>query len=473
MMHDNDVAVDQRGMTETDLRDLAELVGERFNEDIQVRRLHSCDELVTTEGSETVAAVVYAETVEDVQQLMRFAYQREIPVITRGAGTGVSGGAHGIDGAIALSLERMNKIISINPDDEMAVVEPGVINAQLNDAAAQYGFMYAPDPASYQRSTIGGNVATNAGGLRCAKYGVTRDSVRALDVVLADGTLISTGSPTFKGVAGYDLTSLFVGSEGTLGVVVSATVRLRYLSETIHTVAAFFDDFVVASEAVLEIGRGRIQPSILEIMDVGTMAALDEAHGSDLCARGQALLLIQTDGFGADREAAAITDILGRTATEIISTLTAADPSEALALVDLRRHSRGDNTETVVRVGEDVAVPKSQLVNYVHRIYQIAEKYNVLTKVVAHAGDGNLHPTFWIDADDYAAGGMDRLDQALDESIKAALDFNGTITAEHGIGSYKLRWLGWEQAPEVQRLQREIKNVFDPKNILNPGRAIL
>ncbi|MFC0581594.1 FAD-binding oxidoreductase [Micrococcoides hystricis] len=473
MTTDQQTDTQPRGLNEETLAQLAELTGERFSGEAEILRQHSCDELVTTEDSETVAAVVYAETVDDVQQVMRFAYEHDIPVITRGAGTGVSGGAHGITGAIALSLERMNRIISINPDDEMAVVEPGVINAQLNDAAAEHGFMYAPDPASYQRSTIGGNIATNAGGLRCAKYGVTRDSVRALDVVLADGTLISTGSPTFKGVAGYDLTSLFVGSEGTLGVVVSATVRLRYLSETIHTVAAFFEDFVTASEAVLAIGRGRVQPSILEIMDLGTMAALDEAHGSDLSARGKALLLIQTDGFGADREAEAITAILQESATEIISTLTASDPSEALALVDLRRHSRGDNTETVVRVGEDVAVPKSQLVNYVHRIYEIADKYNVLTKVVAHAGDGNLHPTFWIDADDYATGGMSRLDQALDESIRAALDFNGTITAEHGIGSYKLRWLGWEQSPEVQKLQRQIKEVFDPKNILNPGRAIL
>lgn len=455
------------------LPELRELVGDRLMLEPALLKAYSIDEHVDQTLPETVAAVVYAETVEDVQELMRFANEREIPVITRGSGTGVSGAVHGLDGAIVLAMERMNKILDINPDDEMAVVQPGVINAQLNDAVAEYGFMYAPDPASYLTSTIGGNVATNAGGLRCAKYGVTRDSVRALEVVLADGTLIKTGSPTFKGVAGYDLTSLFVGSEGTLGVVVSATVRLRYLSEKIHTVAAFFDDFVLASEAVLEIARVRVQPSILEIMDDGTMAALDAAHGSTLLERGKALLLIQTDGFGADREAQRITEVLERTASTVISTLTADDPSEAVALVELRRHSRGDNTPTVVRVGEDVAVPKSKLVNYVLRIKEIATKYNVYTKVVAHAGDGNLHPTFWIDAEEVATGGMERLDGALDESIRAALDFNGTITAEHGIGSYKLRWLAWEHDETVQSLQRQIKQVFDPKNILNPGRAIL
>ena len=207
-------------------------------------------------------------------------------MVARGAGTGVSGGAHASEGCVVLSLERMNRILDLNPDDETAVVEPGVVNADLNAAAAVHGLMYAPDPASFRMSTIGGNVATNAGGLRCAKYGVTRDSVLALDVVLADGSLIHTGHQTFKGVAGYDLTGLFVGSEGTLGIVVGVTVRLKYLPREVHTIAAFYPDFRSAAAGVLAVGKARVQPAIMELLDGGSLAQLDEIHGSDLAARG-------------------------------------------------------------------------------------------------------------------------------------------------------------------------------------------
>jgi glycolate oxidase len=244
-------------------------------------------------------AVVFAGSVADVQAVVRLCGAQGVSVVARGAGTGVSGGAHASRNSVVLSLERMNRILDVNPDDETAVVEPGVINAALNEAAAEHGLMYAPDPASFRSSTIGGNVATNAGGLRCAKYGVTRDSVLALDVVLADGSLIHTGHQTFKGVAGYDLTGLFVGSEGTLGIVVGATVRLKYLPRDVHTVAAFYPDFRQAAAGVLAVGRARVQPAIMELLDGGTLAQLDEIHGSDLSSRGRSLLLIQTDGFGA------------------------------------------------------------------------------------------------------------------------------------------------------------------------------
>ena len=203
-------------------------------------------------------AVIRAESVGEVQQVLRWASRTGTAVVPRGAGTGVSGGAHATAGALVLSLERMNRILEIRPEDEIARVEPGVINADLSTAAAEYGLMYAPDPASYRISTVGGNVATNAGGLRCAKYGVTRDSVLSLDVVLADGTLITTGQQTFKGVAGYDLTSLFTGSEGTLGVVVGITVRLRYLPVKVCTLVAFFPDLASAAAGVLAVGRARV-----------------------------------------------------------------------------------------------------------------------------------------------------------------------------------------------------------------------
>ncbi|WP_320537517.1 FAD-binding oxidoreductase [Pseudarthrobacter sp. IC2-21] len=415
-------------------------------------------------------AVVFPRTVPEVQAAVRLCAAQGVSVVARGAGTGVSGGAHASRNCIVLSLERMNRILDLNADDETAVVEPGVVNAALNEAAAEYGLMYAPDPASFRTSTIGGNVATNAGGLRCAKYGVTRDSVLALDVVLADGSLIHTGHQTFKGVAGYDLTGLFVGSEGTLGIVVGVTVRLKYLPRDIRTVAAFYPDFRQAAAGVLAVGRARVQPAIMELLDGGTLAQLDHLHGSDLSSRGRSLLLIQTDGFGAAAEADVVRSVLAAGGATVSTESTA----EAEQLVELRRNSRGVEVDDQYRVGEDVAVPRSRLVDYVAALEDLAAKHHVKLKVVAHAGDGNLHPTFWIDRQDNAvdADAMERLNLALDASVVAALDMGGTITGEHGVGQYKLRWLGLEQPEPVRELQRSIKALFDPAGILNPGKAI-
>lgn len=415
-------------------------------------------------------AVVFPESVADVQTVVRACAGTGVAIVARGAGTGVSGGAHATKNCIVLSLERMDRILALNPDDETAVVEPGVVNAVLNDAAADHGLMYAPDPASFRTSTIGGNVATNAGGLRCAKYGVTRDSVLALDVVLADGSLIHTGHQTFKGVAGYDLTGLFVGSEGTLGIVVGVTVRLKYLPRDVHTVAAFYPDFRQAAAGVLAVGKARVQPAIMELLDGGTLAQLDDIHGSDLTARGRSLLLIQTDGFGAAAEAQVVRDVLLAGGAAV----TTEASEEAERLVELRRHSRGVEVDDEYRVGEDVAVPRSRLVDYVAALDAMASDHGVHLKVVAHAGDGNLHPTFWIDrtggsVDTVALG---RLQRVLDESITAALAMGGTITGEHGVGQYKLRWLGQEQPEPVREIQRRIKELFDPEGILNPGKAI-
>ncbi|KRE88923.1 FAD-binding oxidoreductase [Arthrobacter sp. Soil764] len=415
-------------------------------------------------------AVVFPESVADVQAVVKACADSGVDIVPRGAGTGVSGGAHATRNCIILSLERMNRILAVNPDDETAVVEPGVVNAVLNEAVAAHGLMYAPDPASFRSSTIGGNVATNAGGLRCAKYGVTRDSVLALDVVLADGSLIHTGHRTFKGVAGYDLTGLFVGSEGTLGIVVGITVRLKYLPREVHTVAAFYPDFRSAAAGVLAVGKARVQPAIMELLDGGTLAQLDDIHGSDLTARGKSLLLIQTDGFGAAAEAEVVRQVL-REGGATVSTEASA---EAERLVELRRHSRGTEVDDEYRVGEDVAVPRSRLVDYVAELEAMAARQQVHLKVVAHAGDGNLHPTFWIDRQGASvdSAAMQRLQVALDESITAALEMGGTITGEHGVGQYKLRWLGQEQPEPVRELQRKIKDLFDPAGILNPGKAI-
>jgi len=411
-------------------------------------------------------AVVFPRSVAEVQTVVKWAARHQVVLIPRGAGTGVSGGAHATAGSVVLSLERMNRILKIHPEDEVAVVEPGVVNADLNAAVEPFGLMYAPDPASYRLSTIGGNVATNAGGLRCAKYGVTRDSLLALDVVLADGSLIHTGHRTFKGVAGFDLTGLFTGSEGVLGIVVGATVRLKYLPVQTRTLAVFFEDFRTAAAGVLAVGRARVQPAIMELLDGASLADIDARMDSALRSRGGALLLIQTDGLAADLEAAevvrAVAGLGGRVFDE--------DPEEAARLLELRRHSRGMDADLETRVGEDVAVPRSRLVDYIAATEELALRQQVNVRVVAHAGDGNLHPTFWIAEAD--PNGIRRLNDALDESVEIALSMGGTITGEHGVGQFKLRWLGLEQSPELIGLQRRIKELFDPQGIFNPGKAV-
>ncbi|GAB4098472.1 FAD-linked oxidase C-terminal domain-containing protein [Sinomonas halotolerans] len=429
--------------------------------------MQSRDQSPHREGIEAVA-VVFAECVEDVQSTVRACAAAKVPVVARGAGSGLSGGAAAVPGCVVLNLERMDRIVEIRPEDEVAVVEPGVVNADLNAAAAPYGLMYAPDPASYTFATIGGNIATNAGGLRCAKYGVTRESVLGLDVVLADGTLVRTGRSTFKGVAGYDLTGLMVGSEGTLGIVVGATVRLRYLPVDVQTIAAFYPDFPSAAAGVLAVGRARVQPSIMELMDAGSIADVDSLQGSDLASRGSALLLVQTDGYGAAAEAEVVRAVLAESGAVV----SAEDPEEAERLVFLRRTSRGIGADDAFRVGEDVAVPRSRLVEYAREVERIAAAQGVNLKIVAHAGDGNLHPSFWVDpAAPGAEEAVARLDAALDESIEVALTMGGTITGEHGIGSFKLRWLPLEQSARVRALQQGIKDAFDPAGILNPGKA--
>lgn len=455
-----------QSMSESMIESLrAALPAERFSTSEDVLASYAVDQGPVQDRC-LPAAVVWAESIGDVQAVMRLADRHGVPMVCRGAGTGLSGGAHATPGTVVLSLERMNRILEIHPEDEVARVEPGVINADLNAAAAHHGLMYAPDPASYRLSTIGGNIATNASGLRCAKYGVTRESVLGLDVVLADGSLISTGRRTFKGVAGYDLTGLFVGSEGTLGVVVGATLRLRYLPAEVQTIAAFFPEVTAAAAGVLAVGKARVQPSIMELLDGHTLAQLDQDQGSDLRRRGGALLLIQTEGYGAGIEATIIRGVL----TELGATVTAEASEEAVQLVELRRHSRGAEIDDVFRVGEDVAVPRSQLVHYIAELERIAAERGVGLKVVAHAGDGNLHPMFWV-----PAGQSEKipvLDAALDESIDVGLRLGGTITGEHGVGQYKLRWLPLEQREEVLELQRGIKELFDPKGLLNPGKAL-
>jgi glycolate oxidase len=413
------------------------------------------------------AAVVFPDDAAGVRRVLRLAHDARVPVVPRGAGTGLSGGAAAGAGTIVLDLSRMRRIVAVSSDDGTAVVELGVITADLDRAAGAYGLRYAPDPASAAISTIGGNIATNAGGLRCAKYGVTRDSVLGLDVVLADGRQISTGTATFKGVAGYDLTRLFVGSEGTLGVIVRATLRLHAIPLATATIAAFFAEVQAAAAAASAIGTARVQPAVCELLDEATLQAVDDAQGSGLRSQGAALLLVQTDGAGASIEADLVAAVLRATATSVqVST----DPVEAAELLAARRLA----LPSLERLGrpliEDIAVPRSRLADAVRGIAAIAAEHRVPICTVAHAGDGNLHPIVVVDP--MATRIPEPAWRAADAIFELALALGGTLTGEHGVGTLKRRWLGRELGSTQHVLQQQIKAVFDPRGILNPGTAI-
>ncbi|RAK26312.1 glycolate oxidase [Actinoplanes lutulentus] len=404
-------------------------------------------------------AVVFPRTVEQVQGVLRGASVTRTPVVARGAGTALTGGSAAGAGTVVLDLSRMDRIVEIRAADGVAVAEPGVITADLDRAAAEHGLRYAPDPASLEISTIGGNIATNAGGLRCAKYGVTRDSVLGLDVVLADGTLINTGRATLKGVAGYDLTGLFVGSEGTLGVVVGATLRLRTLPAATATIAAAYPDVAAAAAASVALAEARIQPVLAELLDAATLAALADFG---MPQSGGALLIVQLDG-GAD-EAARALDVLKRGATSVRSD---GDPASLLA-------ARRQALPAIERLGrpliEDIAVPRSVLAEAVRSIADIARRHDVPICTLAHAGDGNLHPI--IVAGSYGSPIPVAAHRAADEIFGLALALGGTVTGEHGVGVLKRTWLAQELGEAQHDLQRQIKAVFDPLGILNPGKAI-
>jgi len=414
-------------------------------------------------------AVVEARTVADVQATLRFASAHGIPVVPRGAGTGLAGGAIGSAGEIVLSTRTMNRILEVSVDDELAVVEPGVINADLNAVLFERGLWWAPDPASRAISTVGGNIATNAGGLLCVKYGVTREAVLGLKVVLADGRLLELGHRTVKGVTGYDLTALMIGSEGTLGVIVEATLRLRPLPKgSPVTVKAEFATVEQAARASSVVSASGTTPAIMELLDAGAVRNISAYLGVDLGPG--AVLLAQTDGVGAAEEAASIAAVM-RSLGGVVELTEDAD--EAKRLFDIRRafHPSLEALGTVLI--EDVAVPRSALPAMFASIERISAKYGIEIPTVAHAGDGNLHPNFVFTAPevDGHAEVPDEVWAAADEMFVDCLRLGGTLTGEHGVGILKKRWLRDELGDDSFALQKQIKQVFDPADILNPGKV--
>ncbi|WP_344757183.1 FAD-binding oxidoreductase [Leifsonella bigeumensis] len=416
-------------------------------------------------------AVVTARSVEDVQATLRIADEFRMPVVPRGAGTGLAGGAIAEAGEIVLSTLAMNRVLELSPADELAVVEPGILNGDFNDSLREHGLWFAPDPASRAISTIGGNIATNAGGLLCAKYGVTREAILGLKVVLADGRLLELGHRSVKGVSGLDLTALMIGSEGTLGVIVEATLRLRQLPRgTVATIGAYFPDVRSAATASAAITAAGLAPAVMELLDAASLHAIDAYLGLDLSSRGTACLLVQTDGVASAAEADEVLAIIRSLGGEAESSTDAVEGERLLAI---RRafHPALEAQGTVLI--EDVAVPRSMLPEMFRRIGAIEEKYGIAIPTVAHAGDGNLHPNFLIE--ESAPGELpqvpERIWEAAGDLFAAALELGGTLTGEHGVGILKRRWLGKELGQDQLALQREIKRVFDPRGILNPGKV--
>lgn len=408
-------------------------------------------------------AVVTARTIEDVQTTMRIATKHRIPVVPRGAGTGLAGGAIGGHGEIVLSLLAMTEILEVNVDDELAVVQPGILNDDLNAALAPRGLWFAPDPASKAISSIGGNIATNAGGLLCAKYGVTRESVLGLKIVLADGRLMTLGHRTVKGVTGYDLTALLIGSEGTLGVIVEASLKLQALpTGPKATIGAYFATIEQAARASAVITASRLRPAAMELIGQSALTGIGEFLGLDLGSRGS-YLLVQLDGPGAALEADAAVSIIRSLGGDAEIT---TDDAEGDRLFAIRRSFHPAMKAKGTVLIEDVAVPRSQLPAMFAVISDVEKKYGMVIPTVAHAGDGNLHPNFIFDGSDVPP----EVWEAADELFVACLRLGGTLTGEHGVGILKRRWLRDELGADQVDLQRELKRVFDPLGILNPGK---
>jgi glycolate oxidase len=414
------------------------------------------------------AVVVLPRTVEQVQHVMRTATALRVPVVPQGARTGLSGAANASDGCIVLSLVKMDRILEINPVDRIAVVEPGVINAVLSRAVNEHGLYYPPDPSSWEMCTIGGNIGTASGGLCCVKYGVTAEYVLGLEVVLADGRLLTTGRRTAKGVAGYDLTRLFVGSEGSLGIVVRAVLALKPQPPRQLVLAAAFPSATAACDAVCRIMERGHTPSLLELMDRTTVHAVNAMSHMGLPDSTEALLLAAFDTPDPTADLAAVAELCTTAgATEVVP---AADAAESELLLQARRMSlTALEAVTSATMIDDVCVPRSRLGAMIEGTAAIAQKYDLTIGVCAHAGDGNTHPVVCFDHTD--ADESRRARESFDEIMALGLELGGTITGEHGVGVLKKEWLARELGEVSVEMHRGIKAAFDPLGLLNPGKV--
>jgi glycolate oxidase len=433
------------------------------------RESHRRDETAYLETG-LPAAVAMPTTTAEVAELVRICGAHGVPIVPRGAGTGLSGGAAGIDGCLTIVFTRMDRVLEIDRENLTVTTQPGIVNAKLKAAVAADGLFYAPDPASYEMCTIGGNLGTNAGGLCCVKYGVTRDAVLGLEVVLADGTVLRLGGKNVKDVAGYGLIPLLVGSQGTLALITEATLRLRPAPPPRSTLIAFFPTLESAGRAVAGLTKGGVTPVTLELMDKVTIRAVDDMQPLGLDRDAAAMLLVESDLPGA--AGAAELDQAEPICADAGATLVvrATDPQEADWLRAGRRLAfRALEAKGVARM-EDVGVPRGRIPAMLAAIEAIGERHQLEVGTFGHAGDGNLHPTFVLDrADDRA---VERLHAAQADLFSAALELGGTVTGEHGIGVARKAWLVRQRGKDAVRVMRAIKSALDPQGILNPGKVL-
>ena len=437
------------------------------------------------------AAGVRARSEAEVQSVVRICAELGAAVVPRGAGTGLSGGANAVDGCVVLDLARMNRVIEIDPDNLLCVVQPGVVNDDLKAAVAAQGLWYPPDPASAPWSTIGGNVATNAGGLCCLKYGVTRDYVLGLRAVVggpaaagqwrrggaggsggavAYGDAVRLGRRTTKGVAGLDMVGLFVGSEGTLGVVTEVTLRLRpALAGTPRTIVGAFPDLVSAGEAVSQITRRGLGPSVLELLDRACLNAVEDWKHLGLEADAAALLLARVDTQGDSGAAESDALAAAMTGAGALWVAQSTDDTEAEALFEARRLAYPAFERLGPVLTEDVCVPRSRVPAMLAQIEAIAARHGVQISTIAHAGDGNLHPLIVTPAGDDAARAAAQA--AFEELLDAAIALGGTVTGEHGVGLLKRDGMRRELDPGSLALQQAVRQALDPRGVFNPGKG--
>jgi len=413
--------------------------------------------------------VVHPATADEVSQIMRLACKEKIPVFPRGAGTGFTGGSVPVAGGIVLGLTRLDQILSIDEENLVATIEPGVVTEIFQKRVEKVGLFYPPDPASLKVSTMGGNVAECAGGPRCVKYGVTKDYIIGLEIVTPTGDIIKTGGETMKGVVGYDLTKLICGSEGTLAIITKIMVKLLPKPEAKKTMLVFFASIDGAAQAVSAIIRGKIIPTTLEFLDARTLECVRQATDLDVPDEARAVLLIEVDGEREflDKQVSRISEIIKPLG--VIETRVAETPAESEALWKIRRSiSASLRQVNPDKYNEDICVPRSKVPDMIRKIDQIADKYQIPIVNFGHAGDGNIHVNIMVDGK--VPGEEEKAEQAIVEVFKGALELGGTMSGEHGVGTMKAPFLSLELSNTAVDYMKTIKRALDPGNILNPGK---
>jgi len=408
-------------------------------------------------------AVLLARSASEISIALKYANENSIPVVTRGAGSGLSGGANSTADSLVISLEKMNQIIEIDTANQIARVQAGVINLDLDNAAKEFGLAYLPDPASRDWSSLGGNAATNAGGMCCVKYGVTSAHVRAMQVVLASGEIIELGKATKKSVTTYNLLHLFIGSEGTLGIITELTLNLEIRPAAPSTLIATFPSVSKAAAAAVALRQYR--PSMLEIIDQTTLKAVEAWHPLGFEVAGS-VLLMQLDENHSLCEAALETC----KQFDLIDGVYSDDPADAADLIRVRKLAYPALERMGATLLDDVALPITKIAEFVERVEKLSAEVNLTIGIFGHAGDGNMHPTIVHDHGDLAAA--ERAQQAFGQIVEIAQSLGGTASGEHGIGSIKPGFVAKEISKTVIDLQRAVKKVFDPNSILNPGKKI-